>query len=281
MDGAVTCVIQVLIWKTSALKVRKLSANPVRRAISQLKTTTLTDVRNASHAIKVRPRIMIIDSEKVLPLTSGKTLGRDVEKRHNIVMIWKSCGLNSCLSTEYDQKCTLTSNAICACRAGFLCSNNICSICEENKCITGEKVKRTAVNSSVVGLVQYSYQCEPLCPRNAYFDANKDICKPWTQCSAVGLAERFPGNKTHDSICDIPELHRDDRVHVILGIGFVLFSLTILLFLCYTCVKKLRKHTENNDPIHVVSTDTYDVHLSKEESGLNLIILNESKDSSF
>ncbi|XP_069008050.1 tumor necrosis factor receptor superfamily member 18 isoform X3 [Embiotoca jacksoni] len=182
---------------------------------------------------------------------------------------------------EYDQKCTLTSNAICACRAGFLCSNNICSICEENKCITGEKVKRTAVNSSVVGLVQYSYQCEPLCPQNAYFDANKDICKPWTQCSAAGLAERFPGNKTHNSICEIPELHRDDRVHVILGIGFVLLSLTILLFLCYTCVKKLRKHTENNDPIHAVSTDTYDVHLSKEESGLNLIILNESKDSSF
>ncbi|KAA8593353.1 hypothetical protein FQN60_009469 [Etheostoma spectabile] len=44
---------------------------------------------------------------------------------------------------EYTVKCTLTTNANCSCRSGFLCSNNVCSECEENKCITGEKLKRT------------------------------------------------------------------------------------------------------------------------------------------
>uniref|UniRef100_A0A3Q3WC07 TNFR-Cys domain-containing protein n=1 Tax=Mola mola TaxID=94237 RepID=A0A3Q3WC07_MOLML len=55
----------------------------------------------------------------------------------------QSCGLNSCFSTEYAEKCTPTTNANCSCRHGFLCSSNICSSCVENKCVTGERLKRT------------------------------------------------------------------------------------------------------------------------------------------
>lgn len=60
--------------------------------------------------------------------------------------IWKSCGFNSCLSTDYTEKCTATTNTNCSCRVGFLCLNNVCSKCEENKCVSGEKPKRTGEN---------------------------------------------------------------------------------------------------------------------------------------
>lgn len=45
--------------------------------------------------------------------------------------------------TEYAQKCTPTTNAKCSCRPGFLCSDSVCSTCEKNKCVPGEKVNRT------------------------------------------------------------------------------------------------------------------------------------------
>ncbi|TKS71308.1 Tumor necrosis factor receptor superfamily member 4 OX40 antigen OX40L receptor [Collichthys lucidus] len=44
---------------------------------------------------------------------------------------------------EYAEKCTPTTDAKCLCHSGFLCSNNVCSSCEENKCVTGEKLNRT------------------------------------------------------------------------------------------------------------------------------------------
>lgn len=28
------------------------------------------------------------------------------------------------------------------------------------------------------GLVEYSYECEPLCPDNEYFDEKEGVCKP-------------------------------------------------------------------------------------------------------
>ncbi|XP_062301223.1 tumor necrosis factor receptor superfamily member 18 [Scomber scombrus] len=171
---------------------------------------------------------------------------------------------------DYAEKCTATTNANCSCRSGFLCSNNMCSKCEENKCVTGEKPLRT-------GLIEYSYQCKPACPEKEYYDAKMDICKPWSQCNVLGLGEKFPGNKTHNSIC-----FRNDGgfLQVTLGIGFVLLSLTLLMLVSYTCMKVLRKHKAKDNPIDIVtvSTNTCDFHLSKEESGLQLFIQDESKD---
>uniref|UniRef100_UPI0037E97E09 tumor necrosis factor receptor superfamily member 18 n=1 Tax=Semicossyphus pulcher TaxID=241346 RepID=UPI0037E97E09 len=181
---------------------------------------------------------------------------------------------------EYTQKCTPTTNAKCSCRPGFLCSNNVCSKCEENKCVTGERLNRTA-RSTGKWLTEYSYQCVPFCPDTEYFDVNKKICKPRTQCSLFGLTEHFPGNKTHNSLCDERERPGNGRdfFHVILGIGFVLLSLTLLVLLTYACIRKLRKHKPGDKPSDfvAVSTDVSDFHLSKEESGLQLIIQDETK----
>ncbi|XP_038553130.1 tumor necrosis factor receptor superfamily member 18 isoform X1 [Micropterus salmoides] len=175
----------------------------------------------------------------------------------------------------YTQKCMPTTNANCSCHFGFLCSNNLCSHCEENKCVTGEKLKRT-VTSSSKGLIKYSYQCEPSCPDNAYFDVKEDVCKPRTQCSI----EKFPGNKSHNAVCFEHETHikGGDFISVLLGIGFVLLSLTLLVFLSHAFIKNLRKQNSHNNPIDIVTgfTSTNDFHLSKEESGLGLIMKDES-----
>ncbi|XP_056156819.1 tumor necrosis factor receptor superfamily member 26-like [Lampris incognitus] len=52
--------------------------------------------------------------------------------------------LTSCVECDtcqhnYTEKCTKTTNAKCSCRSGFLCSDHVCSKCEERKCCkTGE-----------------------------------------------------------------------------------------------------------------------------------------------
>ncbi|XP_026202609.1 tumor necrosis factor receptor superfamily member 18 [Anabas testudineus] len=176
---------------------------------------------------------------------------------------------------EYAEKCTVTTDAKCACHSGFLCSNKDCSICEENKCATWEKLKRTDIPSGET--TKYSYQCEPECPNNStYFDVKDNICKPFTQCSAFGFTERFRGNKTHDAICGTHGKNGGDWLYVTLGIGFVLLSVTLLVLLCYACLKSLRKHKAK---INHTAVETSEFHLSKEESGQQIIAQDESKDS--
>ncbi|XP_071351355.1 tumor necrosis factor receptor superfamily member 18 isoform X2 [Trachinotus anak] len=172
---------------------------------------------------------------------------------------------------EYAEKCTPTRDAKCSCPPGFLCSNNDCSACEENKFVTGEKLNTTDIS------VDGKLTKHPECPDNAYFDAKEKSCKPWTQCSAFGLAELFPGNRTHNSICGVHAMHSNggDAIHVILGVSFVLISLSLLVFLSTACIK----NQANNNPNLAVPTNTDDFHLSKEESGLQIIIQDESKDS--
>ncbi|TMS19068.1 Tumor necrosis factor receptor superfamily member 5 [Larimichthys crocea] len=178
---------------------------------------------------------------------------------------------------EYAEKCTPTTDAKCLCRSGFLCSNNVCSSCEENKCVTGEKLNRT-------GSIKYTYHCEPLCPDNAYFDVEKEVCTARTQCSLIGLAERFPGNKTYNSICDRGENHGNNRnMYMFLGVGFVFLSFTILVISSHVCIKNLRKHKAYARPVDIVlPTKPNDFHLSKEESGFSfqgIIFQDESKNT--
>ncbi|XP_033994453.1 tumor necrosis factor receptor superfamily member 6-like [Trematomus bernacchii] len=147
----------------------------------------------------------------------------------------------SCLY-EYAEKCQSTTNANCSCHNGFLCSNNVCSECQENKCVTGEKPKKTEIALDAK-MIKYTYQCELL------------------------KEERRDGV---------------DYIHVILGIGFVLVSLTLLVFLSYACMKNLKKYRAHNYPKEflTVSINTSDSRLSKEESGSVLIMQDESKNNS-
>uniref|UniRef100_A0A8C5HNG1 TNFR-Cys domain-containing protein n=1 Tax=Gouania willdenowi TaxID=441366 RepID=A0A8C5HNG1_GOUWI len=63
-----------------------------------------------------------------------------------IIKVLVSCGLNLCSSAVYEKNCTPTTNAVCACYPGFLCSNSICSHCQKNKCVAGESLKKTGEN---------------------------------------------------------------------------------------------------------------------------------------
>nr|XP_019957031.1 PREDICTED: tumor necrosis factor receptor superfamily member 3-like [Paralichthys olivaceus] len=144
---------------------------------------------------------------------------------------------------DYAEKCTSTTNARCSCGKGFLCSNNKCLTCEKNKCVLGETVKRTD-NPAVGGLIKYSYMCIA-CPAHEYFDVKEETCKPRTRCSTSGLAEQFPGNKTHNSVCIVhgQMLSRSgDSTHIILSISFLLLSLCFIVFLSTVFVKNQRKH---------------------------------------
>ncbi|KAF3856209.1 hypothetical protein F7725_016932, partial [Dissostichus mawsoni] len=146
----------------------------------------------------------------------------------------------SCLY-EYAEKCQNTTNANCSCHNGFLCSNNVCSECQVNKCVTGEKPKKTEIVLDAK-MIKYTYQCE--------------------------LLKEERRNLTSEPS---PERRRDgvDYVHVILGIGFVLVSLTLLVFLSYAY----------NYPKEVlaVSITTSDSRLSKEESGSMLIMQDDPR----
>lgn len=128
-----------------------------------------TDVRNASHANKVRLKIIIDKNGRTcfenIPWNICQLCWQYIwhsEKRQKAVITWKSCGLTYCLLAEYAEKCTATTNANCSCHSGFLCSNNICSKCEENKCAAGYKPMRTGKNGHTFELKEISCDCSLL-----------------------------------------------------------------------------------------------------------------------
>ncbi|XP_034022219.1 tumor necrosis factor receptor superfamily member 18 isoform X2 [Thalassophryne amazonica] len=194
----------------------------------------------------------------------------------NYSSIFDRCEKCHTCQHEYKEKCTSTTNAKCLCHPGFRCSDHICSECEEEiKCEVWEKLKSTVSSSG-------GMMCEPACPENAYFDIKENICKPLTQCSAKGLTVLIPGNKTHNSVCDIPGTHNGDNANqMLLGAGFFLLSL-VGMFLFYSCAKSLHNIKANmsrSDETAAVAVSASDFQLSKEESGLQLINKDETKDT--
>ncbi|XP_037346064.2 CD27 antigen-like [Pungitius pungitius] len=146
---------------------------------------------------------------------------------------------------EVSVKCTATTDTKCSCRSGFLCSDNLCSTCENNTCVVGEKLNWT--NKTLTdGLIKYSYTCEP----------QRDV---------------------------LPETQREgpDSNHLTLSIVIVLLSLTLFVSVFYGCMMNRGKHREYNNPVEIVAVpnNASNFHLSKEESGLELIMQEESKNS--
>ncbi|XP_037535727.1 tumor necrosis factor receptor superfamily member 3-like [Nematolebias whitei] len=211
-------------------------------------------------------------SEKGQTICSPCTEGSYSDKYN----IFDRCEPCQTCQQGYGKKCTKTTKGTCSCRSGFLCSNSLCSACEENKCIKGENLIRTNVSSDPQ-LVEYSYHCEPKCTGNQYFDLQQDTCKQRTQCNTHGFVEQFPGNTTHDSVCFKPEKDKGEFTEIILCIGFVLFSLTLFILVSIICSKIIKKHAAKKKPIQAVVNKTSDFHLSKEESGLHLIVQDEAK----
>lgn len=125
----------------------RLSAAPVMRATSQVNIISLTDVRNAGHANKVGLKQLLL-RKSVLGM-STICLPEWLQKIPNCSNLL-SCGFISHSFVGYAENCTATTDAKCSCMRGFLCSDNTCSKCEENKCVTGEKLKRTGENEHIL-----------------------------------------------------------------------------------------------------------------------------------
>ncbi|XP_020789796.2 tumor necrosis factor receptor superfamily member 18 isoform X2 [Boleophthalmus pectinirostris] len=170
--------------------------------------------------------------------------------------LFDRCEKCSSCEHEYGQKCTPTTNAICSCGIGFLCSDKLCSSCEKVKCSRWEKPKTTDVSTND----KFKYECEPICLDHQYYDEKKNICMPITQCSAHGLDEVFAGNKTHDAICQSQDMQ---KIFMVVIAGFVLVLITIIAVLSYhlaKCIKKI-KHCK---PLMVTTTEV--CPLSMEET---------------
>ncbi|KAJ0023869.1 hypothetical protein NQD34_003768 [Periophthalmus magnuspinnatus] len=159
---------------------------------------------------------------------------------------------------EYTQKCTPTTNAKCSCGIGFLCSDNLCSSCEKDKCVIGEIRKVTVVVANK--LTKFQYKCEPICLDHQYYDEKKNICIPRTQCSAHGLDEVFAGNKSHNAICQSQEMQ---KIYMVVIAGFVLVVATVMVFLSYHLAKLIKKIKASQA---VVATNGQIWPLSMEES---------------
>lgn len=174
-----------------------------------------------------------------------------------------------CLTCEQAEarKCTVTTNANCSCNPGFLCSDDVCSKCEKKKkCQKGEQLER-------IGFRDYFYSCVP-CPNNTYSNTEEGSCKPVLQCNAIGFSVRFPGNKTHNSICY--DAHARSNTWHFLAIAFVFFAFAILMFLYQLWKNKITKRRciATVDPAEIISAAVPEMciyHLSKEETGDQLI----------
>ncbi|KAM5140723.1 tumor necrosis factor receptor superfamily member 9 [Mantella aurantiaca] len=91
---------------------------------------------------------------------------------------------------EYRSTCSATQNAVCKCIAGKRCSNEKCTMCEDNPCPAGTML-------SGEGCVK--------CPLGTFNSGTERTCQPWKNCSAIDAIIHVNGNSTSDVVC-VPKL---------------------------------------------------------------------------
>ncbi|RVE73451.1 hypothetical protein OJAV_G00047060 [Oryzias javanicus] len=180
--------------------------------------------------------------------------------KYNVFDFCKQC--QSCQQV-FSQNCTPTTNRKCACLPGFLCSSSDCSVCEKNNCTKDENLIKTVISKDESGLEKYSYHCEPKRPK---YDSSDNKYKNDTK--------RTPTDRKPD-----PQSYHH-HTFVIMCTGFVLVAITLVAFVFYTWSRERRKPIPNHAAVQAPTAKTGDFHLSKEESGLQLITQSDSTESS-
>ncbi|XP_075046077.1 tumor necrosis factor receptor superfamily member 9 [Mixophyes fleayi] len=85
---------------------------------------------------------------------------------------------------QYKETCTSTKNAVCECISGKKCANEKCTKCENNPCPAGQQLQaEKCVN----------------CPHGTFNPGTEGICKPWKNCSALGVLAN--GTHASDVVC--------------------------------------------------------------------------------
>ncbi|XP_069774728.1 tumor necrosis factor receptor superfamily member 9-like [Narcine bancroftii] len=90
--------------------------------------------------------------------------------------------------------CLATSNTICGCKPGYMCTTKNCKSCKPHlKCKKGQEVKQE-------GHSFRDTRCKD-CESGTYSDRENGVCTPWTDCSAKGLQVVRNGSRIEDVIC--------------------------------------------------------------------------------
>ncbi|XP_010226820.1 PREDICTED: tumor necrosis factor receptor superfamily member 11A [Tinamus guttatus] len=126
-----------------------------------------------------------------------------------------------------------TSQRQCACMAGYHW-NDDCDCCQRNTlCAPGFGVKQPVQQDK-------DTMCTP-CP-TGYFSkvaSSTEGCKSWTNCTALGVAERVPGTDKSDAVCaewKMPEQPEDGTnriLYVLIVILFFVALIVIVIFIIY------------------------------------------------
>uniref|UniRef100_M3XHJ9 TNFR-Cys domain-containing protein n=2 Tax=Latimeria chalumnae TaxID=7897 RepID=M3XHJ9_LATCH len=141
---------------------------------------------------------------------------------------------------EYETTCAETSKTVCRCKAGYRCINPECSIClKPNPCKEGEEIVQE-------GDLHYTFHCKP-CDHGKYLDKVNSKCKPWINCTTLGLDTLFPGNTTHNAKCGVYLRNINGNswfmicVVVLTAVtSFILILMTIFLHLYIWKMKKMK-----------------------------------------
>ncbi|XP_069597434.1 tumor necrosis factor receptor superfamily member 8-like [Ranitomeya imitator] len=100
------------------------------------------------------------------------------------------------------QSCTLLTEAICQCKAGYYCHSplpNTCARCNLfTQCPPGQGVKQK-------GSPMKNTECEA-CPSGTFSDVKSttEVCKPHTDCDKLHLVTTRRGSTTTDALCGGP-----------------------------------------------------------------------------
>ncbi|NXD07355.1 TNR11 factor, partial [Nothocercus nigrocapillus] len=121
----------------------------------------------------------------------------------------------------------------CACTAGYHWSDD-CDCCQRNTvCAPGFGVKHPVQQDK-------DTMCAP-CP-TGYFSkvaSSTEGCKSWTNCTALGVAERVPGTDKSDAVCaerKVPEEPEDGTNRILYVLIVILFFgalIVIVIFIIY------------------------------------------------
>ncbi|KAM3922512.1 tumor necrosis factor receptor superfamily member 9 [Leptodactylus fuscus] len=88
----------------------------------------------------------------------------------------------------YKEKCTSTSNAVCTCIPGRICTDEKCTQCRRDRCPAGQ---------------QFGGQKCVDCPPGTFNSGAEHRCIPWKNCSALGRVIVNNGSRTSDVVCGV------------------------------------------------------------------------------
>ncbi|KAM6282790.1 tumor necrosis factor receptor superfamily member 11A isoform 2-T2 [Porphyrio hochstetteri] len=121
----------------------------------------------------------------------------------------------------------------CACTVGYHW-NEDCDCCQRNTiCAPGFGAEHPVQQDK-------DTMCTP-CPKGYFSEvaSSTDKCKSWTNCTALGMAERVPGTDKSDAVCaeqEMPEPSEDGTnriLYVLIVILFFVALIGIVIFIIY------------------------------------------------